>query len=178
MVTGEAFEEAVRLARENPGLAVGIHLVTVSGRSALPPSEIPALVDSSGYFSNSARAAGLKYFFSKQARSQLRQELAAQFERFLTTGLPCSHIDGHLHMHVHPVILKAAIVLGIHNKVKRMRVPHDDLKLGIQFDRSSPSQESDPCRYFWPPLAFHENQTQTQRLPVPERVYGCSKLAE
>src|SRR5262245_41291022 len=31
MVTGQAFDQAVRLANENPGLAVGIHLVTVVG---------------------------------------------------------------------------------------------------------------------------------------------------
>ena len=43
MVTGAAAEHAVKLAKENPGLAVGIHLVTVVGRSALPHSEIPTL---------------------------------------------------------------------------------------------------------------------------------------
>jgi chitin disaccharide deacetylase len=172
MVTGEAFEEAVCLARENPGLAVGIHLVTVSGRSALPPSEIPALVDSSSHFSNSARAAGLKYFFSKQARSQLCQELAAQFERFLTTGLPCSHIDGHLHMHVHPVILKAAIELGIHNKVKRMRVPHDDLKLALQFDGSSPLKKLIHAVIFGLLSHFMKTKLRRSGFLFPERVYG------
>ena len=45
MVTGDAFEQAARLAKENPKLAVGIHLVTVVGRSVLPKSEIPSLVD-------------------------------------------------------------------------------------------------------------------------------------
>src|SRR5262249_38723920 len=43
MVTGDAVDEAVRLARANPGLSVGIHLVLVDGRSALPPSRIPHL---------------------------------------------------------------------------------------------------------------------------------------
>src|SRR3982074_2267831 len=52
MVTGEAFEDAVRLAHAHPGLAVGIHLVTVMGRAVLPHTEIPALVDQAGYFSS------------------------------------------------------------------------------------------------------------------------------
>src|SRR6185369_5219302 len=42
MVTGVAFEQAVMLAKENPGLAVGIHLVTVVGRSVLPHSQVPS----------------------------------------------------------------------------------------------------------------------------------------
>jgi len=53
MVTGSAFDHAVRLASENPGLGVGIHLVTVMGRCVLPPSEIPSLVDLQGNFSDS-----------------------------------------------------------------------------------------------------------------------------
>src|ERR1700680_3490540 len=52
MVTGTAFDHAVRLARENPHLGVGIHLVTVMGQSALSPSEVSSLVDSQGNFSN------------------------------------------------------------------------------------------------------------------------------
>src|SRR2546426_4417919 len=59
MVTGAAFTQAVKLARENPGLAVGIHLVTVVGKSVLSHSEIPTLVDREGNFSNNPTAAGL-----------------------------------------------------------------------------------------------------------------------
>src|SRR5215211_6942485 len=90
MVTGAAFESAVRLAKENPGLAVGIHLVTVMGRSVLPHKEVPSLVDESGDFSSKAAAAGLKYFFSPRARRELRKEVAAQFEKFHSTGLRLS----------------------------------------------------------------------------------------
>src|SRR5438067_12769786 len=52
MVTGEAAAQAVQLAKENPGLAVGLHLVAVMGRSVLPQSEIPTLVDAAQNFSN------------------------------------------------------------------------------------------------------------------------------
>src|SRR6266705_5232000 len=64
MVTGAAFEHAVCLAHAHPGLAVGIHLVTVLGRAVLPPAEIPTLVDAEGNFATNAVAAGLQYYFS------------------------------------------------------------------------------------------------------------------
>jgi hopanoid biosynthesis associated protein HpnK len=135
MVTGEAFNHAVRLAKENPGLAVGIHLVTVMGRAVLPKPLIPSLVDAEGRFSNDPVASGLRYFFSRSARRQLKQELAAQFERFKNSGLQLSHIDGHLHMHIHPVVFDLAVELGEQHGVRRMRVPEDDLALALRFRR-------------------------------------------
>ena len=37
MANGDAFDDAVRLARDTPSLDVGCHLVLISGRSLLPP---------------------------------------------------------------------------------------------------------------------------------------------
>jgi predicted glycoside hydrolase/deacetylase ChbG (UPF0249 family) len=41
MVSGDAFENAVALAKTHPNLAVGLHLVTVCGKSVLPRESIP-----------------------------------------------------------------------------------------------------------------------------------------
>ena len=142
MVTGAAFEHAVRLAQAHPGLAVGIHLVTVMGRAVLSHTEIPALVDQAGYFSSNPTAAGLQYYFSPQARRELRQELAAQFEKFSATGIRLSHIDGHLHLHVHPVIFNIALELGARYGVRRMRVPQEEYRLALGFDRQGAGQKA------------------------------------
>ncbi|HYS44667.1 MAG TPA: ChbG/HpnK family deacetylase, partial [Geobacteraceae bacterium] len=63
MVTGEAFDEAVALARENPGLQVGLHLTLVQGRAALPHGGFPTLIDEQGHFPNDPVIAGMRYFF-------------------------------------------------------------------------------------------------------------------
>jgi hopanoid biosynthesis associated protein HpnK len=143
MVTGEAFEHAVSLAHAHPDLAVGIHLVTVMGRAVLPPPVIPTLVDAAGNFVSNPTRAGLKYYFSPQARSELRQELRAQFDKFAATGLRLSHIDGHLHMHVHPVIFRAALELGLRYGVRRMRVPQEEYRLAVNFRRQYTGKK--PC---------------------------------
>jgi len=45
MANGGAFEDAVRLARENPTLDIGAHLVLVGGKSlAVPGKALPASV--------------------------------------------------------------------------------------------------------------------------------------
>jgi chitin disaccharide deacetylase len=106
MVNEAGFDEAVQLAKENPGLGVGLHLTLLHGHSTLPPSQIPGLVNSRGEFSNSPVGAGMAYFFRRRLRGQLRSELRAQFEKFHSTGLRLDHVNGHLHLHLHPVIFK------------------------------------------------------------------------
>jgi hopanoid biosynthesis associated protein HpnK len=133
MVTGDAFEGAVRLARQNPNLAVGIHITCVDGRSVFPHSEIPHLVDWSGHFPSDPACTGVKYFFCKRARKELFREVGAQFERFQETGLDFSHIDSHCHMHVNPVAFSAALEMGEKYGVRRMRVPEDDYNTARPF---------------------------------------------
>ena len=104
MVNEPGFEEAVQLARNHPRLAVGLHLTLLCGHSALPFEKIPGLVDSQREFSDSPVAAGFRYFASPSLRAQLRDELAAQFEKFRQTNLKLDHVNGHLHFHMHPTI--------------------------------------------------------------------------
>lgn len=104
MVTGSAFDEAVGLAMENPGLQVGLHLTLVQGRSVLANTGFPPLVDSENLFSHDPIYAGLRYFFIRGLRKQLFSEIEAQILKFIGTGLPLSHIDGHLNIHMHPTV--------------------------------------------------------------------------
>lgn len=104
MVGGSAFDEAVELARENPGLQVGLHLTLVQGRSLLAQTGFPPLVDSEGLFAHDPVYAGMRYFFIRPLRKQLIAEIEAQIVRFLETGIPLSHIDGHLNIHMHPTV--------------------------------------------------------------------------
>ena len=104
MVNEPACDEAVALARENPRLGVGLHLTLLMGRAALPPREIPGLVNERGEFSDDPVKVGFRYFFRRGLRDQLRREIHAQFERFRATGLPLDHVNGHLHLHLHPVV--------------------------------------------------------------------------
>jgi chitin disaccharide deacetylase len=106
MVNEAGFSDAVKRAKENPRLGVGLHLTLLMGRSALPPAEIPGLVNARGEFSNSPVGAGMKYFFHRGLREQLRAEIHAQFEKFHATGLPLDHVNGHLHLHLHPAVFR------------------------------------------------------------------------
>jgi len=104
MVGAPAFAEAVELARENPGLQVGLHLTLAQGRSVVAHRGFPCLTDREGFFPADPVMAGMRMFFLRALRRQIQAEIEGQIARFLDTGLPLSHIDGHLNMQMHPTV--------------------------------------------------------------------------
>jgi chitin disaccharide deacetylase len=132
MVNEPAADEAIVLARQNPGLGVGLHLALVCGRSALAPSAIPDLVNTHSEFSSDPVAAGCRYFFSARCRAQLRDEIGAQFERFHNSGLPLDHVNGHLHLHLHPAVFKILSDNAAAWGVRAMRLTRDPLRLNAR----------------------------------------------
>lgn len=137
MVTGAAAGDAVAIARSRPALAVGLHLVLVSGSAALAPGQIPSLVDEGGRFPDSPVRAGLRYQFSRRARAELRAEIRAQLDRFRETGLALSHVDGHLHLHVHPVVIGFLAEAAREYSIPAVRLPREELGGNLVLDRSA-----------------------------------------
>jgi hopanoid biosynthesis associated protein HpnK len=127
MVNEAGFDEAVQVAKENPKLGVGLHITLLHGHSALPHEAIPGLVNRCGEFSNSPAGAGMKYYFNKGLREQLRAEIRAQFEKFHSTGLKLDHLNGHLHLHLHPVIFKILMDDTDQFGIRHLRLTRDCL---------------------------------------------------
>ena len=132
MVNEPGFEEAVKMARTHPRLGVGLHLTLVCGHSSLSPQQIPGLVNAAGEFLNQPARTGFRYFWRTSLRSQLRSEIHAQLKKFHATGLQLDHINGHLHLHVHPTVFDIltgdAAALGI----QHMRLPRDPFRLNLR----------------------------------------------
>jgi hopanoid biosynthesis associated protein HpnK len=172
MVNERAADQAVEMANQNPSLAVGLHLVLVLGRAALPHPETLHITDSKGNFTNSSFRAGIQYYFSAAARRELRREMRAQFERFVATGLRFSHVDGHTHLHQHPVIFKEMIELCEEFNVKRVRVVKGEICLSLKLDRKNPG-----IKIIWGTVfnllgRWCEKKLQGRGFVQPRKVYG------
>ncbi|ACM20644.1 hydrolase, putative [Geotalea daltonii FRC-32] len=135
MVGGLAFDEAVSLAKANPGLQVGLHLTLLQGRAVAKHPGFPTLVDREGNFTNDPVMAGMRYFFLKPLRKQLAGEIEAQIEKFLATGLPLSHIDGHLNIHMHPVVFDILLQLMPRYGITSFRLSRERFFDNIVLDR-------------------------------------------
>jgi chitin disaccharide deacetylase len=132
MVNESACAEAVALAKQHPALGVGLHLTFLCGHSALPATEIPLLVNANQAFTENSFEAGMKYYFKTELRQQLHAELLAQFDRFKATGLPLDHVNGHLHMHLHPVIFDILMEQAASLGITRVRLTADPLWLNLR----------------------------------------------
>lgn len=172
MVTGDAAEEAVALAKQTPSLAVGLHVVVAGGRAALSPSQIPHLVNGHGRFPDDPLRAGVLYFFNRAARQELARELEAQFERFAATGLSLSHVDSHLHMHVHPTVFGLLLPLLREYGATGLRLPRDDFWLAMDYDRTQAGKNAAWALAFG--LLSRQCLAHLNGGPpiVAERVYG------
>ena len=123
MVTGPAFEDALRRARRLPGLGVGLHLALYDAPAAYP---VPSRIAPDGRtLGMDATGTGVALMLSGQVRAAARAEIAAQFDSFRKTGLRLGHLDGHWHCHQHPAILTLAITAGKPLGLRAVRVPYE-----------------------------------------------------
>jgi predicted glycoside hydrolase/deacetylase ChbG (UPF0249 family) len=106
MANGEAFDDAVRLARETPSLDIGCHLVLVQSPGL--PQTIPQLVQ--------AVALG---------RIRIYEELSKQVRRIVDAGLSPTHLDTHKHTHLLPPVLEAVARISEEFRIPWVRRPFD-----------------------------------------------------
>jgi hopanoid biosynthesis associated protein HpnK len=123
MVTGAMAADAAARARRLPALGVGLHVVLVDGRPALPPDKIPDLVDAGGRFRTNMVRAGVDIFFRPAVRRQLAAEIEAQFAAFAATGLTLDHVNSHKHFHLHPTIGGLILRIGARYGLRAIRAP-------------------------------------------------------
>lgn len=104
IANGDAFEEAVELARESHILdKLGIHLNLTEGKPISEPiRRLNSFCDKEGFFNGyfyhnySVKLEGL----SRREKDAVSLEVRAQLERCLRSGLSLSHVDSHHHVHI------------------------------------------------------------------------------
>ncbi|HEV7868764.1 MAG TPA: ChbG/HpnK family deacetylase [Chthoniobacteraceae bacterium] len=132
MVNEPGAEEAVRIARRNPGLCVGLHLTLCHGRAA----ERSGITNAAGRFIDSPAMAGLRYALDPRSRTPLQREIEAQFAKFRALGFGGSQLDGHTHLHLHPTIFRltrTALARYGFRLVRLVRTARDRSPLGLIF---------------------------------------------
>lgn len=126
MANSRAFTEAVSLAKAQPGLKTGCHVVLIDGEPIM--ENAPTLTDGSPRFRSSLKGFAAAAVRKQISADEIQREVEAQICRIQATGLNVTHVDSHKHTHIFPHILrpllhaaKACGVLAIRNAFEPWR---------------------------------------------------------
>jgi hopanoid biosynthesis associated protein HpnK len=104
MANMPAAEAAVKLAKQMPGLGVGVHLNLFKGQPLSKDGNINYLLDDTGSFAFSTTKLSLLSVCRRKIRNAIRAEFAAQIQWVIDNGLKPTHLDSHKHIHSFPAI--------------------------------------------------------------------------
>jgi predicted glycoside hydrolase/deacetylase ChbG (UPF0249 family) len=125
MVGMPGFDDAVSLARQaGDVLGVGVHLTLTVGR---PLTRAATLVDASTGEFVSPRTLLRRALSGHIRPTDVFDECAAQIARARHAGLPVTHVDGHLHVHVWPGVAHVVRHLLRGEGITTVRVPNEAL---------------------------------------------------
>lgn len=128
MANGPAFDDAVAVARANPGLGVGCHIVLTDGTPLSPPESVPSLLGDDGKnFRPNATDFFVAVLRGKLNEDEIEREALAQIQRLQHAGIGVTHVDTHKHTHVlpqvaRPVLAAAESAAG----VRAIRNPYEE----------------------------------------------------
>lgn len=126
MPCATAFDHAVSLVRQNPGLGIGVHLTLVGEKPVSSPDKIKSLIGSDGVFYKDHQAFLLKYFSKKIKLDEIYNEFEVQIKKILDTGIEVSHMDSHQHLHMLPGIFELSVGLAKKFEIKNIRITRQD----------------------------------------------------
>jgi predicted glycoside hydrolase/deacetylase ChbG (UPF0249 family) len=126
VATGPAFDQAIALAKELPELGVGIHLAATEYIPALPPQQIPSLVNSDGRFYPRSQQFRRMAVYPRM-QEDLLHEWDAQISKVINAGIRLTHIDGHGHCHAHPAAANVVLKLAQRYGIKNVRLPAEPI---------------------------------------------------
>jgi chitin disaccharide deacetylase len=126
MATGPAFDHAVAIARANPGLGVGCHIVLTDGAPASSPEAIPSLL---GPDLKTFRPSLLD-FVQALLRGRIREddierEAQAQIDKLQHAGIAITHVDTHKHTHLFPAVARPLLRVLERSGIAAIRNPFE-----------------------------------------------------
>ena len=125
MANGEAFEDAVAMAKANKGLSVGVHLVLTGLEPLSRSKDIPGLVGDDGRLPPDLGTLLIGLMSGKISKRAIQNELELQVGRVLDHGIHPTHLDGHKHVHILPGVLESVAEVASRHSIRWIRNPFE-----------------------------------------------------
>ncbi|MBU6140632.1 MAG: ChbG/HpnK family deacetylase [Proteobacteria bacterium] len=121
------FDEAIAIAKRNPGLEIGLHFNATVGLSKFK----------SGFL----RLFLMSLFNKKILQEEIERELRAQIFLLEKNQIKISHIDSHRHIHMIPRIFSVVEKVAKEKGINRIRIINESLLTTLSINH--------PKSYFW-----------------------------
>lgn len=128
MANSGQFQEAVDLARQQPRLGIGCHLMLVDGAPLSPPEQVGSLLN--GNKTDAAFPIGFgvlarRVMQRRVSTEEIRREALAQIDRIRNAGIAPTHFDTHKHTHMLPRVLEPLLEAASERGLRALRNPFE-----------------------------------------------------
>ncbi len=129
LANGAAFAGGLEIARQAPGLGLGVHLNLSDGAPVADRETVTSLLNDEGEF-----AGGPESLFLKQVRRglvlrEVEMEWDAQIQKVRDAGIEPTHLDGHKHVHMLPGLFEIALRLAKRHSIGAIRIALEESSL-------------------------------------------------
>jgi len=126
MANAQATESAIDMAKAQPGLKTGCHVVLIDGVPLMP--NLPSLTNGSSRFRSSLKQFALAAVRGQISALEIQREVEAQIQKIQATGVTLTHVDSHKHTHMFPQILRPVLRAARACGIKAVRNPFEPLR--------------------------------------------------
>ena len=126
MANAKATESAIDLARAQPNLKTGCHVVLIDGVPLT--ANLPSLTNDSPHFRSSLKSFAAAAVRKQIAADEIQQEAEAQIRSIQSRGIVLTHLDSHKHTHMFPHVLRPVLRAAKACGIRAIRNPFEPLR--------------------------------------------------
>lgn len=126
MANVKATDAAIDLAKAEPGLKTGCHVVLIDGVPLT--ANLPTLTNSSSRFRSSLKQFAFAATRGQIAADEIQQEVEAQISKLQSRRVTITHIDSHKHTHMFPRVLRPLLRAAKSCGIRAVRNPFEPIR--------------------------------------------------
>ena len=128
MANAQAFAEAASLAKAQPALKTGCHIVLIDGDPVSPNLNSLTNGASRLRFRTSFKEFAFAAVRRRLSAEEIQREAEAQIRKIQVMGLTLTHVDSHKHTHMFPQVLRPVLRAARACGIRAVRNPFEPLR--------------------------------------------------
>lgn len=126
MANAKASDGAIDIAKAQPSLNTGCHVVLIDGVPLT--ANLPTLAETPQRFRTSLKQFAMAAVRKQIAAEEIQREVEAQIRKIQSRGITLTHVDSHKHTHMFPHILRPLLRAAKACGVRAIRNPFEPLR--------------------------------------------------